>query len=194
MLLLLVGLIIFLGIHSVRMLADPWRTNVIATRGEKSYKALYSIASLLGFVLLIIGYGQTRADAVYLWSPPAAMAHIASLLVLVAFILMAAAYVPGNRIKSAVGHPMALSVKVWAFAHLLANGRLGDVILFGAFLAWAVANYISSRKRDRRDGVLYSDNGKMATVAVTAAVGVVAWVVFALWLHRALIGVSPFGG
>lgn len=194
MMLLLVGLIIFLGIHSVRMLAEPWRANFIATRGEHTYKGFYSIVSLVGLVLLVIGYGQTRTDAVYLWYPPVGMAHVASLLVLAAFVLLAAAYLPGNRIKSAVGHPMVLAVKVWAFAHLLANGRLGDVILFGAFLAWAVANYISSRKRDRRNGVQYAASDSIATDALTAAVGVVAWVVFALWLHRALFGVSPFGG
>ena len=193
MLLLIVGIVLFLGVHSIRMMAPQWRQGMISEKGELAFKGLYSVASLLGIVLLCIGYGQTRSDPVYIWSPPAATAHLASLLTLVAFVLLAAAYVPGNRIKAAVGHPMVLGVKVWAFAHLLANGRLGDMILFGAFLVWAVINYIKSRKADRLLGVVHESQSSIARDAVTVVAGIGAWLAFALWLHLWLIGVSPFG-
>lgn len=193
MTLLILGLVVFLAIHSVRMFADTWRSNFISTRGATAFKGLYSIVSLLGLVLIVIGYGQTRTDPVFLWHPPLFMAHIAALLMLVAFILLAAANVPGNRIKAAVGHPMVLGVKVWAFSHLLANGRLGDVVLFGAFLVWAIGNYVSSRKRDRREGIIRQVSPGIVKDAVTVTAGILAWVIFALWVHLWLIGVSPFG-
>ena len=210
MLILLAGLLLFLGAHSTRIVADDWRGQFIHARGEGAWKGLYTIVSLLGLVLIVIGYGQTRTDPVVVWNPPAAMAHLATLLNLVAFVLVAATYVPGNRLRARVGHPMVLGVKVWAVAHLLANGRLGDMLLFGAFLVWAVADFISCRKRDRQSGAgeasaaqtpdgqaIGSDGtrsvGGMARDVMTVAAGVIAWLVFALWLHRALIGVSPFG-
>ncbi len=193
MILLLIGLTLFLGLHSARIFAEDWRVELIATRGENTYKGLYSILSLAGLVLIVMGYSQTRLDPVFIWNPPVAMSHVAALLTLVAFVLVAAAYVPGNHIKAVVGHPMVLGVKVWAFAHLLSNGRLGDMILFGAFLAWAVLDYINSRKRDRASGVVYSTMPGIARDAAVVVVGIGAWLVFALWAHRLLIGVSPFG-
>lgn len=193
MVLLLIGLLLFLGLHSLRIFAEDWRATVISARGENIYKGLYSLVSLAGLVLIVMGYSQTRTDPVFIWYPPVAMSHIAALLTLIAFVLLAAAYVPGNHIKAAVGHPMVLGVKVWAFAHLLANGRLGDMILFGAFLAWAVLDYINSRKRDRATGVVYSTLPGIARDAAVIVVGIGGWLVFALWAHRLLIGVSPFG-
>lgn len=193
MLLLIAGLILFLGTHSVRMLKPGLREDMIAKRGDMAYKGLYSVASLIGLVVLILGYSQTRSAEQYIWVPPAAMAHIAALLTLIAFVLLAAAYVPGNRIKAAVGHPMVLGVKVWAFAHLLANGRLGDMILFGAFLIWAIVNYVRSRKADRTEGIVRSSQQSIARDSMTIAFGVGAWLVFAMWAHVRLIGVSPFG-
>jgi len=170
-LLLIVGLIVFLGVHSVRVLIPEWRLQFINDKGEIAYKVLYSVLSLAGLVLLIIGYGQTRAAPQFIWFPPVAMAHVGSLLMLVAFVLLAAAYIPGNLIKATVGHPMVLGVKVWAFAHLLANGRLGDIILFGTFLLWSVLLYVRSRKADRLQGVTYQVNGGLAINALTVVVG-----------------------
>jgi uncharacterized membrane protein len=193
-LLLIVGLVVFLGAHSVRVFFAQWREEFINERGENAYKGIYSVLSLVGLVLIIIGYGQTRLAPQFIWFPPVAMAHIASLLTLFAFVLLAAAYVPGNRIKVAVGHPMVLGVKVWAFAHLLANGRLGDMILFGAFLAWAIIAYVRSRKIDRAQGVVRTSVNSIARDSITVVVGVGAWLVFAMWAHVWLIGVSPFGG
>ena len=142
-------------------------------------------------MLLVYGYGQARQATALLWQPPIWTRHVAAVLVLVAFVLVAAAYVPGTRIKSAVGHPMILGVKVWALAHLIANGTLADVVLFGAFLAWAIVDYAASRRRDRAAGITYPA-GPPVRDAIAVAAGALAWAVFAFWLHGPLIGVRPF--
>jgi uncharacterized membrane protein len=191
MTLLIIGLVLFLGVHSSRFLAADFRARQIAARGERTFKAVYSIASAVGLVLIVYGYGQTRQSPVELWTPPHFLYPVTSLLTVVAFILIAAAYVRGNRIKARIGHPMTLGVKTWAFAHLLSNGRLGDVVLFGAFLAWGVATYINARKRDRAAGTVYPV-GPISKDVVTVVVGIVAAAVFAKWLHLPLIGVRPF--
>lgn len=191
MTLLILGLVLFLVPHSVRIYADSWRAATIARVGENSWKALYSLISILGFALIVWGYGEARQEPIVVYSPPLFMRHIAALLVLVSFVLVAAAYVPGNHIKAKVGHPMVAGVKLWAFAHLLANGTLADVLLFGAFLAWAIVDFIAARKRDRAAGTQYAA-GTAARTMVTVVVGVVAYVAFALWLHQWLIGVRPY--
>lgn len=191
--LLIIGLVLFLGVHSTRILATAWRSELIAARGENLYKGVYSLASVVGLVLIVLGYSQTRLEPVFVWMPPIAMSHVAALLMLLSFILLAAAYIPGTRIKAALGHPMVLGVKVWAVAHLLANGRLGDMVLFGAFLAWAVVDYAASRRRDRREGVVRERSPGIARDAMAVVAGGLAWFAFALWLHLLLIGVSPFG-
>ena len=189
---LILGLIIFLGVHSVRIVADDWRTQTRSRLGELPWKGLYSVASLLGFALLVWGFGLARQQPVQLWSPPLAMRHLAALLTLVSFVLLAAAYVPGNGIKARLHHPMVLATKVWALAHLLANGNLAHVVLFGAFLVWAVFDFTAARRRDRVAGTQYPAGNAGAT-AITVVVGLVAWLAFAMWLHGLLIGVRPFG-
>ena len=141
---LILGLILFLGVHSLRIVADPWRAARIAHLGEGPWKGLYSLVSIVGFVFLLWGFGRARAATVVLWSPPFWTHYVALALTLVAFVLIAAAYVPGTRIKGRLHHPMVLGVKVWAFAHLISNGTLADVILFGSFLVWAIAVFGSS--------------------------------------------------
>jgi len=193
MLTLVAGLVLFLGAHSVRVFADGWRTSMIASVGEKPWKGVYSLLSLAGFALIVVGYGQSRQSPITLWGqPPVATRHLAALLTLLAFVLLAAAYVPGNQLKAKLHHPMVLGVKVWAVAHLLANNTLADVALFGGFLLWAVFDYRSARQRDRAQGTVYPA-GTGARTALTVVVGAVAWAVFAFWLHRLLIGVSPMG-
>jgi uncharacterized membrane protein len=189
---LTVGLLIFLGTHSVRIFADDWRTRQIARLGEGKWKGLYSVVSAVGLVLIVWGFGLARSEPTFLWTPPLWTRHVAALLTVPAFTLVAAAYVPGNRIKARLGHPMVAGVKVWAFAHLLANGTLAGVVLFGAFLAWAVADFASARRRDRRAGTVYP-SGSLARDAVAAIIGLGAWAVFAFFLHGWLIGVRPFG-
>jgi uncharacterized membrane protein len=192
MMLLILGLALFLGVHSTRIVADGWRTATIARVGEKSWKGIYTLLSIAGFVLLVIGYGAARQSPVVLYVPPVWSRHLAALLTIPAFVLVVAAYVRGNAIKRAIGHPMVAGVKVWALAHLLANGTLADVLLFGAFLVWAVLSFIAARRRDRAAGTTYPAGPGVRTV-ITVVVGLVAWAVFAFALHRPLIGVAPFG-
>lgn len=188
---LILGLIVFLGVHSTRIVADDWRTAQIKRLGDGPWKGIYSLISLAGFGLIIWGFGLARQEPVVLWTAPAAMRHAAALLMLIAFVLLAAAYVPRNAIKARLHHPMVLSVKVWAFAHLLANGKLADLLLFGAFLAWAVPCFIAAQKRDRAAAAQYPA-GTAGATAATVAVGAAAWAAFAFWLHALLIGVRPF--
>ncbi len=193
MTLLLLGIVLFLGTHSVRIFADDWRARRVATMGANGWKGVYSLLSIAGFVLIVYGYAAARTEPTLLYGPPLWTRVVATLLVLPAFILLVAAYVPGTRIKRAVGHPMVAGVKIWAFAHLISNGMLHDVILFGSFLAWAVANYIAARRRDRVAGTVYV-TGPVWRDVVAVGVGVFAWFAFAKWLHLPLIGVAPFGG
>jgi uncharacterized membrane protein len=192
MIYLIAGLVLFLGVHSTRVFANDWRNQTLARIGEKPFKGVYSLLSLVGFVLLVWGYGQARQLGVMLWNPPTAMRHIAALLMLLAFVLWAASGVPRNQIKAKLHHPMVLSVKVWALAHLLANGSLADTVLFGSFLLWAVVLFAVSRKRDRREQTVYPAGTASMTI-VTLVAGLAFWAVFAFWLHRLLIGVSPLG-
>lgn len=192
MTLLIAGLLLFLGAHSVRIFADDWRSARLAQWGEGAWKGLYSLASLAGLGLIIWGYGLARATPVDLWQPPVFTRHLASLLTVPAFVLMAAVYVPQTRLKARLGHPMVLAVKLWALAHLLANGRLADVVLFGSFLVWAAFDFRAARARDRRDGVIRV-SGPASRDALAIAIGIIAWAVFAVGLHGWLIGVRPFG-
>lgn len=192
MTLLILGIVVFFGVHSVRVFADDWRTQQIAARGERAWKGLYSLASAVGIVLLGLGFAQTRKAPIALWHPPEWTFPITSALVLVAFVLFAAAYVRGNRIKAKIGHPMSAGVKTWAFAHLLSNGNLGDVLLFGAFFIWSISAFTAARRRDRAAGTTYPVGPVSSDVKAVVA-GIVAWIVFAFWLHGWLIGVLPFG-
>jgi uncharacterized membrane protein len=192
MLLLILGLLLFLGIHSIRIFANDWRAAQLARLGEKRWKGFYSLASIAGFILLIYGFGQARLQPVPLYVPPVWLKHLNSLFTLLAFVLVVAAYVPNNHLKARLGHPMLAGVKTWAFGHLLATGMLHDVVLFGAFLLWAGIDFVVSRRRDRAAGVVYpAGTGKGD--AITLAAGVIGWAVFAFVLHVRLIGVSPMG-
>ena len=189
---LLLGLALFLGSHAVRLVADGWRTRQVARLGLGPWMGLTAVVALAGLVLIVHGYAAARAAPVVLWLPPIWTRHAAALLTLPAFVLVAAAYVPGSRLRARVGHPMVLGVVLWAAAHLLANGTLADLVLFGAFLGWATASFVTSRRRDRAAGTV-PDRGPAWRDAVAVGVGLLAWAAFAFWLHGALIGVRPFG-
>lgn len=189
---LIIGLVLFLGIHSVRIFAEGWRSAQIAKRGAKGWKGLYTVVSLAGFVLLLWGFGLARQAPHALWAVPKGMNHLAALLTWVSFVFLAAAYVPRNGIKARLHHPMVLGVKVWALAHLVANNTVADLLLFGSFLVWAVLSFRAARARDRAAGTVYPA-GAFSMTLVTVVAGTVAWAAFALWLHGPLIGVRPFG-
>ena len=153
---------------------------------------MYSLVSLVGLAAIIWGFGIARADPVVLWAAPAWTRHVAALASVIAFILIAAAYIPRTRIKSALGHPMVAGVTLWAAGHLLANGRLAGAVLFGAFLVWGIVDFAASRRRDREGGVVRPE-GSLVRDALAVVVGVVVALAFALYLHGPLIGTRPFG-
>jgi len=193
MLVLVVGLVIFLGVHSVSIVAPGWRTATVARLGERPWKGLYSLASAVGLALIVVGYGMARRDPVVLYTPPAALRHVALVVILPVFPLLSAAYLPG-RIRAAAKHPFLLAVKLWALAHLLANGMLADALLFGAFLAWAVVDRISVKRRPaaQTHEVPAAPPGA-ANDAIALIGGLVVYAVFIFWAHRWIIGVSPLG-
>jgi len=191
MTLLILGLVIFIGVHSVGILAPAWRDRTAARLGTVPWQGLYSLASLAGFLLIVWGYGLARQDPVALYAPPVWTRHLALLLMVPVFPLLLAAYLPG-RIQATVKHPMLAAVKLWALAHLLANGNLADVILFGAFLAWAVADRISLKRRTPPP-VPGAPAGKANDwIALVAGLGLYG--AFLGGLHTWLIGVSPLMG
>lgn len=187
---LLAGLVIFFAVHSVSIVNASWRDRVAARIGEWSWKGIYSLVALAGLILIVWGYGLARQEPVLLYVPPLWLRHISLLLMLLVFPLLLATYLPG-RIKAATKHPMLLATKIWAFAHLLANGMLADVLLFGSFLIWAVADRISMKYREQRP--IPAAPPSKANDAIAIVLGLGLYVAFVLWLHARLFGVSPVG-
>ncbi len=185
---LILGLVMFLGTHSLRIGGDVRREALRARLGEGRFKTAYSLLSVAGLLLVVYGFGVARETPVLLWTPPAGMRHLTFLLTLVAMVLLAAAYVPRNAIRARLHHPMVLSVKVWALAHLVSNGTLAHLVLFGAFLLWSVLAFRASRQRDRALDVQYPV-GQAVPTAITVGVGLLLWLVMLGWLHGILIGV-----
>ena len=199
---LILGLVLFLGAHSTRIFAENWRQDILERLGEKAYKGVYTLVSLVGFGLMVFGFDQVRWDSPLLWAPPVWVKHAAALLMLLSLVLLASAYTPRNAIKVKLHHPMVLSVKVWALAHLLANPRLADVVLFGAFLLWSVLNFRAARQRDRLAAASLSageGSGSLEPEVSSAAtwraigIGVVVWAFLLSRGHAWLFGVSPLG-
>ncbi|MDO3722873.1 NnrU family protein [Marinobacter sp. chi1] len=190
MLTLIAGLILFFGIHSLSIINEPQRDRWCAKLGENAFKGIFSLLSLAGLVLIVMGYGAARMEPTLLYTPPTGLRHLSMLLLVPVFPLLVATYLPG-RIKAAVKHPMLVAVKLWALAHLLANGMLHDVLLFGSFLAWAVVDRISMKRRTQRAVTKATASNKNDIIAVV--VGLALYVVTVLWAHQWLIGVAPVG-
>jgi uncharacterized membrane protein len=186
---LIVGLVLFLGVHSVAIVAPALRARTIHRLGEGAWKGLYALVSLVGFVLICYGFGLARQAPVVLYSPPIWLRHVALILMLPVFPLIIAAYLPG-RIKTAAKHPMLAAVKLWAFAHLLANGLLADVLLFGAFLAWAVVDRISLKRRSTPQLLRTAPRGPLNDV-IAVVLGLAIYALLIGWAHVRLFGVSP---
>jgi uncharacterized membrane protein len=190
MTILIIGLAVFLGVHSISIATPGLRARAVASMGPNRWRAVYSLASAVGFVLILYGYHLARQAPIVLYVPPAGMRRVTFLLMLPVFPLILAAYLPG-RIKTAMKHPMLASVKCWAFAHLLSNGLLADVLLFGAFLLWAIIDRISLKRRPPQVIRMAAPGRFNDLIAVFA--GLALYTCFILWAHVWLFGVSPLG-
>lgn len=184
---LIFGLVIFFAVHMVSIFNDPWRNRMVATLGELPWKGVYSLVSLIGLVLMLWGYGLARLDAAFMYYPPFWFRHLSMLLMVPVFPLLLAAYFPG-RIKSFAGHPMLVATILWAFSHLLVNGRVVDVLLFGAFLIWAVLDLFSLRQRSQRP--IPGAPLAKANDAIALVVGLALYGLFVVWLHELVTGVA----
>lgn len=192
MTLFILGLIGFLATHLVRVVADDWRTRMRERIGAQRYKAIYSLVSLLAFVLMVWGYGQARHDSPVLWNASLGASHATAGLMLLSMLCLAGSHVKRSLLSVKLRHPMLCSVIVFSVAHLLVNGRVIDVVLFGGLLMWSTLNLISCYRRDQRDQTLYPTPQLRATV-LNGVIGVVLYLVFAFFLHLPLIGVAPLG-
>jgi len=187
MIYLVLGLVLFIGVHSISIIAPAWRDRTAARLGN-AWRGLYSVMAIAGFIVIFWGYGIARHHPVMLYVPPAWTHSITAVLMLPVFTLFLAAYLPG-RIQSSLKHPMLLSVMLWAAAHLISTGTLADVVLFGGFLAWAVVDRISFRWRTQRPIPMAPSMKLNDGIAIVA--GLAAYVVFEHWLHLRWIGVQP---
>jgi uncharacterized membrane protein len=183
----ILGLILFLGIHSVRIIVPEWRERQLAAMGEARWKGIYSLISIVGLVLMIWWFRSASAAAPILYEPPVWLKHIAVGLMFLSFVSLAVFILPAGRLKPILGYPLLASVNIWAFAHLLANGDLASLMLFGAFLVWAVADLFSISRR----GEMTPKPGPIKWDVYAVAVGVVLSVLVIWKLHLWLIGVPP---
>ena len=187
---LLLGIVLFIGMHSISVVALPLR-NSLAGKSELGWKALYSIVSLIGIVMITRGYSEMRSAATLLYVSPGWLRHVSVLLLMPTFVLFLAPYFPG-RIKNTLKQPQLIAVMIWAVAHLLVNGTLGDVLLFGSFLVWAVADRQSMNSRETRPvpaapASPYND-------LIVVVIGLAVYVAFVFWLHELAFGISPIAG
>ena len=190
MALLILGIVLFLGIHLIRVVAPGLRTSLIASLGESGWKIAYSVASIVTLVILIYGFGQAR-DMTPIWSPPFWMSHITILLMLFAMICLVASLLPAGHIAARTKHPMVLSVKIWALAHLLSNGDGAAILLFAAFLAWGVILRISLKRRERAGEITLRPFVSAKYDLYAIIIGVIVWALIIWKLHAWIIGVSP---
>jgi len=188
MLILILGLIVFLGIHSVLIVKPGLGQSMIARHGENTWKGVYTVIAIIGLLLVIYGYSIARLSALVAYVPPVGLRHLTHLLMLPVFILLFATYFPG-RIKSVSRHPMLLATMLWALAHLLSNGHWADVLLFGGFLVWAVADLISMSKRPPKHIPMVPAGRFNDAICIIG--GLAVYALFVGGLHRWLFGVAP---
>lgn len=190
MLPMIIGLVVFFTVHLIPTNPDL-RKGLVARYGEGAYKLGFSIISLIGLVLIVLGYHKLQVmpgKNPVLWNPPMALRHATFLLMFAAIILLVAAYIP-SKLRDMVQHPMLGAVKFWAFAHLLVNGDMGSIVLFGSFLAWAIYDRVSLKRRVGGRGPLGDKPGTLAGDAAVIAIGAALYLGIVYWGHAALIGV-----
>jgi uncharacterized membrane protein len=183
---LIIGIVIFLGIHSVRILVPDFRAGQIALRGEGGWKGIYSLISAIGLGLIVWGYALARPEAGFIYEPPTWMKHINLVLMLFALIFMVMANVPAGKLKPIVKHPFLLSIKLWAFGHLLSNGDLASLVLFGSFLAWAIWDRIAVKRRGDLGATV---SGPVSNDLIAIISGTALYVLFVWKAHEWLFGV-----
>ena len=183
---LVVGLIIFFAMHSISIVNEPWRDRMVAKRGEGPWKGIYSVVATIGFVLIVWGYGLARQESAIIYLSAPWLMYLSMLLLIPVFPLLLATYLPG-RIKAFVGHPMLLATILWAFSHLLVNGRLSDILLFGSFLVWSCLDLYSMRRRVQSP--LLSAPVSRFNDLISLVLGFALYSMFIVWLHSMLIGV-----
>lgn len=194
---MILGLILFLGVHSTRIFAEGLRTRAIERMGLNAYKSIYAVLSLVGFVLIVKGHDSALDSTTWGWAPPIFTRHLAVLLMLFAIIMLVSTYIPNNHIKAKLKHPMVISVKVWALAHLISNGEAANIILFGSFLIWAVLDFRFARQRDRlneqsaSEGLTHSSQTNMLSTIICLVLGALIWGAMVGYLHNVLFGVYP---
>ncbi|MDY8110422.1 NnrU family protein [Fulvimarina sp. 2208YS6-2-32] len=188
---LIAGLVIFIGMHSIRIVGEAPRAALIRRIGELAYKGTYGLISLLGLILIGQGYREAQIAGGVLYTPPAGLTAVTLILVPVSLVLLFAAYMPAGHIKRAVRHPMVLAVALWAMGHLLANGMVADVVLFGAFLAWAILDYLAALRRAPRPVAPGIASWQGDVIAILAGLGTT--ILLVVWLHEWLFGVAPVG-
>lgn len=187
---LILGLVGFIGTHMVRVVAEDWRTRTRERIGAERYKRIYALISVLSFALMVWGYGQARHDSPLLWTAPLPWYHATAGLMLLSMVCLAGFHVKHSHLSVKLHHPMLWSVVLLCTAHLLVNGRVADVVLFGSLLAWAVLDLISCYRRDVRYQIAYPEPQARATV-MNLVLGLLFYGVFAFFLHEPLIGVYP---
>ena len=185
MIVLVAGLLLFLGVHSVSIVSTAWRDSIAESIGENAWKGVYSVVALVGFCLIIYGYGLARQTPVVLYVPPLWLGYVAIGLMLPAFVMMLSPYFPG-RIASTAPHPMLLATKLWGLAHLLANGMLADVVLFGSFILWAGMDRVSMKRRESRSIPCLPKSRWNDLILVALGLGIYA--AFIGGVHLRLIG------
>ena len=192
MALLILGLIIFLGIHSINLVFPALREKAISKFGLFPWKGLYALIAILGFILIVNGYSRALDNPIWLWQSPLWLNHLTALFMIPAFILLVAAYLPANVFKARMGHPMLIATKIWSILHLAISGTLAGLFLFGGFLVWSVVSFAVLRRRDRASNKRPVEVVRAYTITTIIA-GVVLWAIFAFWAHYALMGIAPFG-
>lgn len=191
MTLLVIGLALFIGFHSIRIVSPAGRLALIERFGDKGWKALHSIVSLVALVLLVYGFGEARSDTPVLWYPPIWTRHIALTLMIPAVICLVASALPAGWIRTKTKFPLVLAVKIWALAHLIANGELSSILLFATFLAWGVVLRIALKRAVARGEVTYPVFVSARYDVISIIVGLALWAAMILGLHEWLIGVPP---
>ncbi|MDH4441290.1 MAG: NnrU family protein [Rhizobium sp.] len=191
MTLLILGIILFLATHLIRVVAPGFRLSMIDRFGETGWRVINSVLSLVSLVVLIWGYAT--APFVGIWTPPMGMNHLTTTLMLFATICLVAGFLPAGHIATKTKHPIILSIKIWAAAHLIANGDLASILLFVALLGWGVVLRISYKRRVRAGELVLRPFVSARFDAIAVVVGLVVWALITFKLHELLIGVAPLG-